>query len=121
MAVPLVLIVDDDPAQLMLYSLVLRPLPCYIATAPSGEAALKLLENAHPALLIVDILLPGMSGADVIRTIRKDAQFAPMKIVALTVVPHMLAQEDTALCNVVLAKPIGVAQLKQVIRDLLGV
>ncbi len=62
---PVILIVDDEESNLQLIGNILRPLDIDIALASSGPEAIKLMETLIPNLIILDILMPVMSGFEV--------------------------------------------------------
>jgi len=78
---PLVLVVDDDPAllKLMRDSLGLAGYP--VITASDGKTALQLIEDSKPALVLLDIMMPGMDGWQVCQRVR---QFSQVPIIMLT-------------------------------------
>lgn len=55
-----------------------------VLTAGNGDDGLKMVEKEKPDLLILDLLLPGMSGFDVLAAIRKDAGIANLKVVVFS-------------------------------------
>src|SRR5215831_17204600 len=68
-----VLVVDDDPALAEMLGIVLRSegfLPSFVA---DGERALSAFREARPDIVLLDLMLPGMSGIDVCRAIRAEA------------------------------------------------
>ena len=67
---PIILIVDDEEANLQLIGKILQNLDVDITLASSGKEALKLLESFVPDLIILDIIMPSMSGFDVCRKIK---------------------------------------------------
>lgn len=66
------LVVDDEPAILRLVAVVLRDLGCDTLTAADAEAALTLLEDQHPDVVISDVKLPGMDGVELARRIKSN-------------------------------------------------
>lgn len=77
-------IVEDDK---FLRDLIVRKLSkegFLIREAENGEAGLELLREDPPQLLLLDILLPGMSGYDVLEVIRKDEKLAHIPVVMLS-------------------------------------
>lgn len=78
------LLVDDNPHFLKAASEVLAVLPCVagIECADSGEEALERASRSRPDLVLTDLVMPGMSGFEVIRSLR--AREFPPRVVALT-------------------------------------
>ena len=67
----IILIVDDEEANLQLIGKILQNLDVDITLASSGKEALKLLDTLIPDLIILDIVMPSMSGFDTCRKIKK--------------------------------------------------
>lgn len=89
-----VLIVDDDPqARSSHKAIVEEGLPgCQVRLAENGEAALSALEEEIPLLVILDMVMPGLSGADVLDRIRADMRLRQVPVVILS--NKALSQED---------------------------
>jgi len=66
-----VLIVDDDPDIRDLVAYKLRHESYVVSVAGDGEAALQLIAEQHPDLVLLDIMMPGMSGLEVLEHIRR--------------------------------------------------
>ena len=81
-----VLVVDDEPINLQVIENHLSLENTQVLTAASGEEALSLLENEEnqPDLILLDIMLPGMSGLDFCREIRKKYSFLDLPVILLT-------------------------------------
>ncbi|EIM02529.1 response regulator [Rhodanobacter denitrificans] len=80
-----VLLVDDDMRNLFALSKVLRGWGMQVSLAQDGAKALRMLaEEAMPELLLIDIMMPGMDGYEMIRTIRAQARYGSLPIIALT-------------------------------------
>ncbi len=67
---PLVLAVDDEAGILRLIKLELIEQGFGVITAANAEEALALIESDHPDMVLLDVVLPGMSGFDLLREIR---------------------------------------------------
>jgi len=83
------LLVDDNPADLMFMDEMLSSLGMAVRTAPSGEEALRILENATNSdkpisLVCLDVRMPGMDGIAVARRIRQNPATAKVPIVMAT-------------------------------------
>lgn len=81
---PLILIVEDDPAlvELLKYNLEKEGYATVVAT--DGEAALTRVEEEEPVLIVLDWMLPKLSGIDVCRRLRQRASTAKLPIIMLT-------------------------------------
>jgi len=82
MASDLVLLVDDEPSIIQLARLYLEREGFRIEAVGDGLAALKAIEDHHPALVVLDIMLPGLDGFEVCRRLR--AANNPVAILMVT-------------------------------------
>jgi DNA-binding response OmpR family regulator len=80
---PAVLLVDDDPTLLSVLSRRVSRAGFDVQTAKSGPAALKRLEGSWPAILVVDLMMPGMDGFELCRRVK---QLADLPIIVLSAV-----------------------------------
>lgn len=119
-----VLIIEDSKHYQKLASMLLRnDFPeLEIFVADDGFAGLAMAGQLRPALLIVDILLPGMDGATLIASLRSHAQFADSRLIVLTsldetdLAPYMFALDGVPIVH----KSRMVTDLPRRIRELLG-
>ena len=87
----LVLLVDDYEDTLDLYSEYLRFHGYNVTVARNGQEAVDIARTERPALILMDLQMPGMSGMKALRILRADEAFARTPIVALTA--HALEAE----------------------------
>jgi DNA-binding response OmpR family regulator len=80
---PAVLLVDDDPTLLSVLARRLAREGFDVRTAPSGQAALKALDKSWPALVVADLMMPGMDGFELCRRIKR---IADLPIIVLSAV-----------------------------------
>lgn len=66
-----ILIVDDDPQIRRILERMLQGPVYELRSAPNGDAALREIQTDPPHLVILDIMMPGMSGIDVCKEIRR--------------------------------------------------
>lgn len=86
---PAVLLVDDDPTLLSVLGRRVARAGFDARTASSGWAALKHLEESWPALLVVDLMMPGMDGFELCRRVK---QIADLPIIVLSAVDDPAAK-----------------------------
>lgn len=114
-----ILIVDDNPQNLKLARLVLADEGYDILTAVDAEEALKVLESHAPALILMDLQLPGMGGLDLTRLLKADARRRHIVVLALTAYA-MKGDEAKAVaagCDGYITKPIDVEALPKMVAD----
>ncbi|MDP9269430.1 MAG: response regulator transcription factor [Chloroflexota bacterium] len=80
---PALLLVDDDPTLLSVLARRLAREGFDVRTAASGQAALHALERSWPALVVVDLMMPGMDGFELCRRIKR---LADLPIIVLSAV-----------------------------------
>ena len=80
----LVLVADDDPDIRELVAFKLEQLGAETLSVEDGETALAMIRERRPALAILDIAMPGLSGIDVCRMIRADPEIAHTPVLMLT-------------------------------------
>ena len=84
MADPLVLLVEDDIQQSNLFAEILRLNGLSVVEAADGYAAIDEAREKHPALIVLDLLLPGMSGLQVAKILKRQPDTADIPIIAIS-------------------------------------
>ncbi len=79
-----VLVVDDNALIISLIRFALRDLPVYVAGAANGSRAFTQAQEHALALLIVDLVMPGMSGTELIKQVRRLPAYATTPIIAIS-------------------------------------
>ncbi len=80
---PLVLVVDDEPDMRRYLASMLRE-TYRVIEAPDGIAALEKARQQKPDLILLDVMLPGVSGLEVCRSLKEKADTRSIKIIVLT-------------------------------------
>lgn len=114
-----VLVVEDDSA--------LREFLCTaladefeVECAVSGEEAIELAQRTRPDVVLLDVMLPGVNGLDVVRRIRSDRALSGIPVLVMTAFSEIEAGEaEAAGANRFLAKPFDLHELKAAVKDLL--
>jgi len=118
-----VLVVDDTPNNVKLLADVLGVKGFAVTTAASGEEALAKLASDQPDLVLLDVMMPGLSGYDVCRRIRSEAETALLPVVLVTALDpeHERIKGIEAGADDFLSKPINQGELFARVRSLLRV
>jgi len=118
---PLIMIVEDDPSSLMLATAALESDGFDVDGEGSAEQARDAIARRKPALILMDIGLPGMDGLDFTKELRSRSQTAAIPIVALTAnnMPLYERAAKAAGCDGFIAKPVSPAVLTAAVRDYL--
>ncbi|HQR10423.1 MAG TPA: response regulator [Casimicrobiaceae bacterium] len=122
-APPRVLVVDDTPANVKLLADLLEVKGFGVATATNGEDALAKVAAERPDLVLLDVMMPGLSGYDVCRRIRAEQETALLPVVLVTSLDPQgeRLKGIEAGADDFLAKPINQAELFARVRSLLRI
>ncbi len=112
-----ILVADDSETVLMYSSVLLRRMGFDVISAKDGEEALDLIKSLSPDIAVLDNVMPGMAGVEVLRQIRKDDDFCSMPVVMLTVDGSADTREIcTQLgCAEFLTKPLHLSKLHRAV------
>ena len=117
----LILIVEDDPNSRKLLRDVLDTEGYETLETDTAEEGLRMARERVPALILMDIRLPGMSGIEALHALRQDVRTHAVPVVAVTA-SVMLAQTTQAVnagFDALAHKPVNVTALLGTIRGLL--
>ena len=81
---PLILLVDDSSTNNLLLETTLKLYNYEVETASSGKEALKLLKKKDFNLVLMDVMMPGMSGYEVLEAMMKDKKTASIPVIMVT-------------------------------------
>jgi two-component system alkaline phosphatase synthesis response regulator PhoP len=121
-----ILIVDDERHVRLLIEQSLEDLAeagVTLLIAGTGEEAIEVVRNQHPDLVFLDVSLPGMSGFDVCRAVKRDAELADTRVILLTGKGQQRDREEGALAGAdgYVMKPFDPDELLAIARDAVGV
>ncbi len=81
---PTILVVDDDQQNLELVQAYLEDVECETVAARDGIEALDLVANAKPDLILLDVMMPKMSGFEVCRRLKNDPDTSHIPVIMVT-------------------------------------
>ncbi len=115
-----ILVTDDNPAHVAFMAEILTSLGFDLRTAETGEDALMAIRDRPPDLLMVDLTMPGLSGLDVARQLRKEG-FDDLPILIISADAHQLynLRGSSVPYDDFLLKPFELGQLYERLRVLL--
>jgi CheY-like chemotaxis protein len=79
-----VLVVDDEPDVLLLCRLNLQQRGHEMLEASDGSKALELAKERHPDVIVLDLMLPGISGYEVLEALQRDEETTDIPVLVLT-------------------------------------
>ncbi|NWC96665.1 MULTISPECIES: response regulator [unclassified Pseudomonas] len=116
-----ILIVEDNEANMRLARLLLVNAGHSVLWAADAETGLTLAREKQPALILMDIQLPGMDGLAATSLLKQDPYTAHIPVIALTAMAMKEDRDKTlrAGCDAYIIKPLRYKELYQVIDTLL--
>jgi DNA-binding response OmpR family regulator len=118
-----VLIIEDEVNISEAIRFILRRDGWSVVIHPTGDGALEAIARHQPHLVILDVMLPGDNGYDILRALRRDPGAETLPVILLTArggsAARDLAREAGA--SLFMAKPFANAELLAAVRQLVGV
>jgi two-component system alkaline phosphatase synthesis response regulator PhoP len=118
-----VLIVDDNPQNVELLQAFLESLPVKIVTAADGVEALEKVAAFKPDLILLDIMMPRMSGFQVFKRVKGDANTKDIQVLMVTALNELGDIEQATECGTddFVSKPVNKFELLTRVKSLLRV
>ena len=100
----------------------LDPLGCEIVEARDGDEALALAQSRGPDLIVLDMMMPGRTGLEVLAELRRDAEYADTPVIVLTARAQASDREAAALVGAsrFITKPFSPRELCASVEQLLN-
>ena len=119
----IVSVVDDDPQVVVIVRAVLEAAGFEVAISPDGADCLAAIERRLPDLIIMDVVMPGMNGIEVLRAIRGRPETSNIPVIVLSARTEDLdlAVARAAGADLYLTKPFTSEELVAATKQLLGV
>lgn len=114
-----ILVCDDDPSLRELVRAVLGPAYRF-AEAADGLEALALARELRPDLVVLDVMLPGLSGIEVLEALRLDEELRSIPVVVITAWSHAELDAQVAGADRFVSKPFDPDQLSRAVEELLA-
>ncbi len=117
-----VLIVDDEPHMLRVTELSLRKGGFEILSARNGREAVEAALREHPALIVMDVLMPEVDGLTALRQLKQNPETNPIPVIMLTARGHVMTRQEAGESGAALflTKPFSPTQLLLEARRLIG-
>lgn len=124
-----ILVVDDDPDILVYLSMLLEDNGYVVESAGDTASAFAAVDRFRPDLVLVDVLMPGRSGLDLVVTLRRDVRWKDIPVIVITGNDQVLhddcrtylgAHDGIRAPEGVLGKPMDPTTLLDAVRNLSG-
>ena len=117
-----ILICDDDPEIVSMLTMRMKHCGYHVSSASSGLTALDEAQRLHPDLILLDVMMPGMSGWEVARKLKADPKTEGIKIIMVTAIGTAVNDATSPLYGADghIDKPFEFADLDEKIHGLLG-
>ena len=113
-----ILVCDDEPAMRELLRIVLAA-DYDVDEAADGVEVLERIREREPDLLVLDVMLPGRSGLEVLAELRRDPAHAETPVIVITAWDHVEEGARAAGADLFLLKPFGPDELRGAVAQLL--
>ncbi len=121
MALNRVLVVEDDAGVRGLLQTVLEDEGLEIVLAADGEEGLRLAREVDPAVVLIDVMMPGLGGPEVIRRLRRPDGSLPFAVLVLTGAVESVERLRHELgADAILEKPFDITKLAERVKRLAG-
>ena len=114
-----VVVADDTPQVVLLMQAVLQLTPCRVVSAPTGSAALQAITDLRPAVAVVDMHLPELTGMEVLRAVRRLPELNETHIILASGDAGLEPQSQAAGAAGFLAKPFSASALLSLVESFL--
>lgn len=117
-----VLVVDDDPRNRKLMEMLIQADDFAVRCVDSGQAALAAVADEAPELILLDIMMPGMDGFDVLRRLKADPVANRIPVIMVTALDDEASRTrlSAAGANRVITKPVDRWALRACLEEFLG-
>jgi CheY-like chemotaxis protein len=119
---PTILIVDDEEGFLQIMEMILQRAGYRVLLARDGNEGLKMAQTHKPDAIILDDMMPGMSGGDVCKKIKENCETQPIPVIMCSAGAKILSQTyvERIGANAILIKPCLPEEVKTVIHECLS-
>ena len=118
-----ILLVDDNRQNLELMQAYLEALPCRLISCQDGEEAIGLIEGERPDLVLLDVMMPKVSGFEICQRVKQSPTLRDTVIIMVTALHEVADYERAVECGTddFLTKPVNKLELLTRVRSLVRV
>ncbi len=118
---PKIMLIDDSSTNNLLYSSILSDEGYEVIVCDNAKSALKNIEKEKPSLIILDLMMPGMDGFDLIENLKKNTRLSSIPIIMLTANATVESEKKALSLGVkaFMSKPIGIKEITEAVKEVL--
>ncbi len=118
-----ILIVDDETSFLDILQIILQRAGYKTVVTANGREGLRLVYEHRPSLVVLDDMLPGISGGDICMTLKNDPSVSHIPVILYSAGPRVREREFIRQigANAVMSKPFKPKDVVQLVAECLGV
>lgn len=116
-----VMIIEDEPDAAEMFAEMMRVNGFRVIKMFSSAPAIPLITQERPDLIILDIMMPDISGLEVLRYMRREPDLAPIPVIVVSAksMPNDIRIGLEAGASMYLTKPVGFLDLKQAVEKVM--
>lgn len=116
-----VVVIDDEPHMLRALKYLLEAEGYGVVTADHGEHGMELVRNIRPAVILLDIMMPGVNGYQVCQQLRQEATTADTYVIVISAKSEYADREQAFQCgaNEYITKPFSPQDIARRLKELL--
>jgi DNA-binding response OmpR family regulator len=111
MTVPVALVIEDDMDLSEIFMQAMQGAGYDVQVCTTGDEGSRRIAEVRPAMVVLDLHLPGLSGREVLQRLRSDPATAKATVFVVSADPHT-AEQTRNLADLVLIKPVSFQQLR---------
>ena len=117
-----VLIIEDEEDAAELFAEMMRVSGFRVLKTSKSEPAISMMSEDKPNIVLLDIMMPEISGLDILRQMRRDPYLAEIPVIVITAksMPADIKNGMEAGASTYLTKPVGFQELKEAVERTLG-
>lgn len=121
MAEKTIIVVEDEQEAAEMFAEMMRVSGYRVLKATSSTYGMKMIAKEKPAAVILDLMMPDVSGLEVLRFMRREPQFegTPVIVVSARSTPSDIREGLEAGATLYLSKPVGYLDLKQAVEQVI--
>ncbi|MCX7987134.1 MAG: response regulator [Bacteroidales bacterium] len=118
---PKIMLIDDSSTNNLLYTSILSDEGYAVVVCEQAKNALKTIQKEKPDLIILDLMMPGMDGFDLLLNMKKEGDLANIPVIMLTANASEESEKRAKSLGVkaFISKPAGIKEITEAVKEVL--